>query len=1466
MNRDALVVGINQYPFLKDSPTSKAKHLNTPASDAEAIALRLEEYGGFRVRRLPESIQEEQRRVDPKKLVQGDALHEAIIQLFNPVGDSVPQTALLYFAGHGLRRNLGGVTEGFLATSDSDPRKNQWGVSLRWLRELLQKTPIQQQMVWLDCCYSGELLNFAEADLGTAGQGRTRFFIAAAREFEPAEENIQGEHGVFSQVLWEGLDPRRQPDGVVNNDRLIEYIDQRLKGTPQQPIWYNPNCEIILTGEREEVFVLTPDGICPYKGLRFFDVEDAAYFYGREALSQKLIERVQVGKGNFLAVLGVSGSGKSSLLRAGLMHQLQQERRLPGTEQWKIRIFTPGEQPLVSLATAFLDEEVTDIDRARQLKEAEEAICLRHASANAQGVTGLARLIRASKSPRTVLIVDQFEEVFTVCQSQAERQQFISSLLGALKQTGDKLCLIFAMRDDFLGKCVAYRELADLIQANLVMVTPMNAQELRQAVIEPAKKLGRKVEENLIDAILKDLGVEVEQQTREPEPGMLPLLSYTLEQLWQRQTLNWLKLDSYNKLGGVQKTLENLAEQTYKQLSVEEQRVADQIFIKLTQLGEGTPDTRKQVPQGDLFAQPQSAGLVGRVIQKLVQAKLIVTSEQRKRQEKVAVVDVAHESLIRYWSRLRELLDNNREAIRTERKIQAAAEEWREKEKSKDYLLTGLRLGEAEKFLQDEADIVPLSSLAKEFVEDSHKERDRIQAERDRQRRKTIITLTSFSVVASILALAAGMGWWRTVIAEKNAQLIARSQSSEALFASNKEFDALLESIRTGKQMKREFGINANTEMRVVGALLQSVYSVRERNRFEGYNKQFNLTSFSPDGQTIAAVSEDGSIKIWNIDGTEKTNINLKPNSELSNENYLASSVSFSSKSNTIVAATRDGSIKLWNFDGQELSSFKGNAKDIILTSISRDGTTIAAVNLQGKIKLWKRNGQELQSFQHPLQPGSWVSALSFSSDSNIIASADNSTSGTVKLWSLKGKAPITLKQNWSVSSLSFSPAFKMLASVEELNKAILWDFNGQEIERLDDFYDSFITGVKFSSDGDKVATFGMRDNINLWEWVNGSLRMQEQPLLGHSSIITDVNFSLDSKMLLSVSADKTVRIWNLDEVKQEIFKPVNVSLGDVSFSPDGRTIATVVTGDGSIKLWNLDGTPRKTLAENIPLSRIKINFSSDGKQLVYGGYSNYHIVQVWNIETGESRTIMKQKIQTLAGGKRNDYGQPSFSLDGKTIAVGREDGTVKLLHTDGTEIKSLKGGSKIVRYSPDGKIIASASSDNTVKIWDADGTELRFLAGSSYPITSLSFSPNSKSLVAGNKNGNIIIWSLTGTRFQILQGHTSAVSSLSFRPDGQIFASASGSGTKDDGTIKFWSIDGKEIKSFSTKSPNVYSLNFIANSKILAVHTGSVTMWNLDIDSLLGKGCDWVRNYLKNNSTVKDSDRHLCDGIGTAN
>ncbi len=1357
MNRDALVVGINQYPFLKDTLTSKAKHLKTPANDAEAIAQRLEEYGGFRVRRLPETIQEGQRRVAGATgaLVQADALEDAIIQLFNPVGESVSQTALLYFIGHGLRKNRGGVTEGFLATSDADPRKNQWGVSLRWLRELLQKSPVQQQIVWLDCCYSGELFNFAEADLGTAERERTRFFIAAAREFEPAEEDIEGQHGVFSLALWEGLDPRRQPEGVVNNDKLIEYIAQTLKDVPQQPIWYNPNSEIILTGEREQIFISTPDGNCPYKGLRFFDVEDADYFYGREALTQKLIERVQVGKGNFLAVLGVSGSGKSSLLRAGLMYQLQQERRLAGTEQWKIRIFTPGEQPLVSLATVFLDEEVTDIERAGYLKEAEDAI--------AAGATGWARLIRASKSPRTVLIVDQFEEVFTLCQSQTDRQQFISYLLGALKQTGDKLCLIFAMRDDFLGKCAAYRELAELIQANLLMVTPMNAQELRQAIVEPAKKLGRKVEENLIDVILKDLGVEIEEDAREPEPGMLPLLSYTLEQLWQRQTLNWLKLDSYNRLGGVQKTLENLAEQTYKQLSGEEQRVADQVFIKLTQLGEGTPDTRKQVPQQDLITQSQSANLVERVIQKLAQAKLIVTSEQRKGQEKVAVVDVAHEALIRYWSRLQELLDNNREAIRTERKIQASAEEWQDKEKSKDYLLTGLRLGEAEKFLQDEVDIVPLSSLAGEFIEESRKERDRLLVKEERRRQRELEQERNIRKVAQarnkilatsvvLIGTAAFIAFWQ-LHESVQSQIDNLAALSETTFLTNDELGAIIASVKGSKQLKQISLIKSSIRIRAIAILQKVVYGSQEHNRLDGYIGLVYSVSFSSDSQTIASAGEDGIIRLWNRDG--------KLLQFWKAHDMTINSVKFSPDNQTIVSASSDRTVKLWSRDGNLLEIFRGHSDSVSNASFSPDGKIIASTGEDQTIRIWNIEKRLLKIIQ---THSNRVRSLSFSPDGQTIVSASDDK--TVKLWSIDGTLVKTFRgHNDSVLDVNFSPDGKMIASASRDQSVKLWSLDGRELKTL----------------------------------------------LGHSHFVLSVAFSPDSQMLVSSSVDNTVKLWNLDGTEQKTFRGHTSRVSSVSFSPNGQTIVSA-SDDGTIRLWNKDSTSLKILQD--------------------------HRDRVWSV---------------------------TFSPDGQIIASASNDETVKLWSKEGILLKTLRGHTDRVRsvtFSPDGQIIASASNDKTVKLWSREGILLKTFSRHNSGVLDVSFSPDRKMIASSDNNGAVKLWSLDGREIYTFKGSSFGTFNVSFSPDGKIIASGSG-----DNTVKLWSLEGRELHTFKDNKFGALDVSFSPDGKTLASAGGDniVILWNLDLDNLLIRACNHLHDYLKTNPNI-ESDRHLCDGIGTNN
>ena len=257
MTRDALVVGINQYPFLKDSPTSKAKHLKTPAADAEAIAKLLETCGSFKVRRLPASNIDGKLQVDPIKTVKAEELEKAIANLFLPESGRTPETALLFFAGHGFRKPLGRLAQGFLATSDASPTRNQWGMSLRDVREILQASSVRQQIIWLDCCFSGELLNFKDTDLGGQGSGCDRFFIAASLDYEVAYQQLDAEHGVLTGTLLKGLDPYQIPEYEWITDRTLAVaVERHLKAyyaqakTPQTPLISNHGQPIELLQKR----------------------------------------------------------------------------------------------------------------------------------------------------------------------------------------------------------------------------------------------------------------------------------------------------------------------------------------------------------------------------------------------------------------------------------------------------------------------------------------------------------------------------------------------------------------------------------------------------------------------------------------------------------------------------------------------------------------------------------------------------------------------------------------------------------------------------------------------------------------------------------------------------------------------------------------------------------------------------------------------------------------------------------------------------------------------------------------------------------------------------------------------------------------------------------------------------------------------------------------------------------------
>ena len=574
------------------------------------------------------------------------------------------------------------------------------------------------------------------------GNDRNRCFIASSRDFEKSWQDLNSPYSVLTNALLEGLDPTR-PGRWIDTFALVDYVNQALKGELQSPVCTNFGDAIDLTRSWREVATVpatmtTATSKCPYKGLEFFDLndEDPQYFFGRETLTGQLLDKVRTA--NFMALVGASGNGKSSVLRAGLLYQLQQGHRIAGSDQWQIRITHPDAQPMKSLATAFLPAGGTQLDRAQALEQATDLL--------SKGASGLARLVEAATAPRVVLVVDQFEEVFTRCQDTAERETFFACLMGALAAASDKLCLIIAMRADFVGKCLErdYSGLAHRVQQDMISVLPLQPDELSAAICRPAEQVGLTVEESLVTEMLADI---------KGAPGSLPLLQYTLKELWQHRQNNGhdainrvaaspaghdvatssspgnsppgqsLTLAAYLQLGRLNGTLDKRATELYHSFEAPEQGTVQHIFQQLTQLGEGTEDTRRRVFLDNLIAEPQHAAeRVNRVIATLSAKdnRLLVTNEVVSKDsgaDRRAIVDVAHEALIRHWRLLRQWIEQNRDLLRQQRRIEASAVTWQQNQQAKGYLLQGFPLKEAQRFQRLQAAALPLSDVAKAYIQ-----------------------------------------------------------------------------------------------------------------------------------------------------------------------------------------------------------------------------------------------------------------------------------------------------------------------------------------------------------------------------------------------------------------------------------------------------------------------------------------------------------------------------------------------------------------------------------------------------------------------------------------------------------------------------------------------------------------------------------------------------------------------------
>lgn len=738
MSRVALVVGINTYRY------DGLRDLKAPAEDAEAIAQRLEKYGDFKVIRLPEAINPTNNKpfIGSKMMLDRKDLRKALKDLFKPDSDDLPNTALFYFSGHGLWQTDWIQKKGYLATSDADQELENYGVPLQWLRELLQASEVKQQIVWLDCCHSGALFNVEEANPREAGKKNyDRCFIAASLAHQNSYQAIGSKYSVLTKALLNGLESYRNPQGGLTNHDLLAFLsnDEDLNREIQQLKCSNfgQTINLIWRGEtvkRQQQNMVIPESInlirrwekvkrqqqnmvlssslynyCPYKGLDYFEDNDALFFFGRTALTDLLLDRLC--QSNFLVLLGVSGSGKSSLLRAGLLSQMrQQEVLISGITRREFRVMLPTEHPIKSLAETFGDPKLGNINHAAQLATAEKLL--------SEGKEGLRRLIETSQAPHVVLLIDQFEESFTLCQNLEEREQFFACLMSALEIAADKFTLVIAMRADFFGRCIEreYGGLSKRIEAHLVVVTPMNDDELRETISKPAEIVGCEVEPILIEEIVRDVA---------GSPANLPLMQFALSELWQLRDGNRLTLQAYKQeLGGITGALEKRANAVYAQFTDElDRRVVKHIFLSLTQLGEGTEDTRRRVVMSNLVTATLSLEVIERMVQKLANKRLVVTGNLKK--GKVSgdvIVDVAHESLIRGWSLLRGWLDEDRQNLVQQRWIEDRAIEWQWDGKANDLLLSGKKLKEAQRFQLQQIDRFPLSELAQQLLKVSNRQ------------------------------------------------------------------------------------------------------------------------------------------------------------------------------------------------------------------------------------------------------------------------------------------------------------------------------------------------------------------------------------------------------------------------------------------------------------------------------------------------------------------------------------------------------------------------------------------------------------------------------------------------------------------------------------------------------------------------------------------------------------------------